>query len=171
MLNSSSWYDYSDSVVYNADIVSIAVITVSILGFPIIFSVATWLSTQSKIPFPEEATTEEMLRYLKDPSERLLRYFTEDKTVGKFLISSMIYLFALLLSLINYCIYIFFNNAKFLIFTLLICSLFLVLIASGILFCTLIIMLIKGLKVDKKDVAEVVKRMEWLLRDNNHKPK
>jgi hypothetical protein len=32
-------------------------------------------------------------------------------------------------------------------------------------------MLIKGLKVDKKDVAEVVKRMEWLLRDNNHKPK
>jgi len=64
MLNSSSWYDYSDSVVYNADIVSIAVITVSILGFPIIFSVATWLSTQSKIPFPEEATTEGMLRYL-----------------------------------------------------------------------------------------------------------
>ena len=163
MLN-TTWYDFSVNISYNADIISIAVITLSTLAFPIIFSVATWLQTKSVIPFIEDPS-KRLCVYLKDPSKRLLRYLTDDKTIGKFLISSMIYLVALLLSLINYSLYIFFSYSKLLIFTLLLCSLFLVIIATSILFYKLIIVLIKALKVDKKDVAELVELIEWLLKN------
>jgi hypothetical protein len=141
---------------YNADTASIAVITSSVVGFFIIFYVATFLLTREGTALGKDPSGK-LARRAKDPSYRLLIYLSNEKTIERFLTSSMIYLFAVLVSLINHCINIFLNDC-----ILLFISLILAVIATFILFCELSKVLVKAWKGEKGDIDALIEEINSL---------
>jgi hypothetical protein len=146
---------------YTSDTISIAVITLSIVGFFILFSVPTFLATREE-KILSEKPLKQLEHRLTKPSYRFLFYISDEKTTEKFVICSMIYLSSLLLSLINYFINIFYDGCELLIFTL--C---LVTAATGILFAILLKIAYKAGIGERKDIETYINRVKWLYRKRN----
>jgi DNA helicase HerA-like ATPase len=143
---------------YSADTISIAVITVATMGFFILFSVMPLLKVnidESTLKTPIEIIKQR----LENPFYRYSLLLFESDRMWIFMLISQIYLFALLLCLSNYLISIIYEGC-----ILLFCSLFLVLIATGLFVYHLSKALYKGMTmtVESRELSEFIETTKWL---------
>jgi ABC-type multidrug transport system permease subunit len=135
---------------FGPDTLGVSILTISVLGFFILFSVATFLATREDKIFSEK-NQDTLERNMLDPTFRLLTILASASIINKFVIASLLYLSALLLCLINYflcsCILLYIN-------------LCLVLIPTIVLFITLCICLFKARVVTPKEVKLIVNQSE-----------
>lgn len=141
---------------FSPDTLGMSILTTSVLGFFILFSVATFLATREDKIFSEK--NQDILELsMLDSTFRLLGILASASIINKFVIASLLYLSALLLCLINYflcsCILLYIN-------------LCLVLIPTIVLFATLCICLFKARVVTPKEVKDYIENIEWLKGKN-----
>ncbi|RCV65849.1 hypothetical protein C5S53_01680 [Methanophagales archaeon] len=148
---------------YSADTVSSAVITVSTLGFFILFSVVPFVG--ARLEEYARVSPEELIRQkLQTYSYRFLVHSFESESIGRFMLVSICYLLALFVCLLNYLI-----NSIYDGYILLIGSLFLVLIATGISLYTIFTALYKAIikSKDIKDLEGYIAQTKWLHGKKN----
>lgn len=142
---------------FSPDTLGMSILTTSVLGFFILFSVATFLATREDKIFSEKNQDTLELKYRLDFTFRLLTILASASIINKFVIASLLYLSTLLLCLINYflcsCILLYVN-------------LCLVLIPTFVLFATLCICLFKARVVTPKEVKDYIENIEWLKGNN-----
>ena len=141
---------------FSPDTLGMSILTTSVLGFFILFSVATFLATREDKIFSEK-NQDTLERNMLDPTFRLLTILASASIINKFVIASLLYLSTLLLCLINYflcsCILLYVN-------------LCLVLIPTFVLFATLCICLFKARFVTPKEIKDYIENIEWLKGNN-----
>jgi len=144
-------------VILAPDTLGMSILTTSVLGFFILFSVATFLATREDKIFPEKKNQDTLELSMLDPTFRLLGILASASIINKFVIASLLYLSALLLCLINYflcsCILLYIN-------------LCLVLISTIVLFATLCMCLFRARVVTPKEVKDYIENIEWLKGKN-----
>lgn len=146
---------------YSADTMSIAVITVSTMGFFILFSVMPLVKAEideSSLRTPIEIIEQR----LENPFYRFSLHLFESNRMWRFMLTSLIYLSALSLCLSNYLISIIYEGC-----ILLFGSLFLVLIATGLSVYHLSKALYKGMIADPRELSAFVEHMKWLQGKKN----
>ena len=132
-------------------------LTLSVLGFFILFSVATFLATRENTMFSEKSA-KDIERSMTDPIFRLLAILASPLVINTFVISALLYLGTLLLCLINY-----YAN----LYILLYINLSIVLITTGALFFVLCKSIFKVYVVTPKDIKKYFEDMKWLESKNN----
>lgn len=146
-----------DSCFFSDDALGISILTLSIIGFFILFSVASYLSTREEKIYGEKESYD-LERMMTDPYFRLLSILAEPAIVGKFFLSSMFYLSALLLCLIN-----FFIKSP----SLLILNLVIVTLTTGLLVCIFGILLWRAKFITTEDVTKFISDKQWLSKGKN----
>ena len=146
----------STSCCFTPDTLSISILTLSVLGFFILFSVATFLATRENTMFSEKSA-KDIERSMTDPIFRLLASLASPLVINTFVISALLYLGTLLLCLINY-----YAN----LYILLYINLSIVLITTGALFFVLCKSIFKVYVLTPKDIKKYFEDMKWLESKN-----
>jgi hypothetical protein len=134
-------------------------LTVSIIGFLILFSVASYLATrEDHLPVDSEKSGDNITRNMTDSRLRFLTTLEDPVIIIRLLMSSLIYLIALLVCLIN----LFVQS-----YVVLYIDLFITLIATLILFYVFCKILWKAKVVDTKEVEEFFDDLHWLKGKDN----
>lgn len=158
MLSSLLSLSSTSSCNFCSDTVAMSILSLSVLGFFILFSVATFLSTrEDKILL--ETKLEDLGISILNPSIRLLTIMSDPKTINNFLISSLLYLSVLLLCLVNY----FVNSCIWLSINLL-----LILITTCFVFFIICKCYINWKIVTTKEIKKFIKETQWLKGKYNH---
>ena len=149
--------DVSSSI-FDPDTLSISVLTVSVIGFLILFSVASYLGTREDHLLSDNKKNQDSLGSLCDPRLRFLTTLEDPAVIIKLLISSLMYLIALLVCLINY----FFQSYKVLYI-----DLFITIIATATLCYVFCKILWRAKVVTNKDVRVYMEERQWLEGKDN----
>lgn len=146
------------SSIFGPDTLSLSALTVSVIGFLILFSVASYLATREDHLLTDNEKNQDSLRNLCDPRLRFLTTLEDPAVIITLLMSSLMYLIALLVCLTNY----FFQS-----YAVIYIDLFITLIATVILCYVFCKILWRAKVVTIKDVKEYMEDRQWLEGKDN----
>lgn len=154
MLSSLLSLNSTSSCNFCSDTIAMSILSLSVICFFILFSIPSLLLL-GKINLLSETTIQDLML---NPSIRLLTILSDTKTINSFLISSLFYLGALILCLVNYFV------SSYILLSI---NLLLVLITTCFLFVISCRCYVKAKIVTIKEIEEYIALMQWLKWKDN----
>jgi len=148
-------YNSIDTLNLKGDTLFVSIITLSIIGFFILFFIVGYLPAREALL---KEGFEDIKRLITDPCYGFLKGLSSATAIGVFLLCSVLYLISILVALADF----FWFKKE----SLLSISIAIDFISTGIVACLLIIILIRAKMMGKAD-----KKLQWLKGENKKEKK